>query len=110
METDEPANVGTYHISIIGSVPSTFMDPPTYQEELVVVLTVANECTTDEVVPLATITDQLYYIDEDGNVSFVPSWSTSIPGCPVTYEIGRMDEKTGLERPLNVDELAVVTF
>ena len=28
----------------------------------------------------------------------------------MTYEIGRIDEVTGIERPLNVDELAVITF
>ena len=28
----------------------------------------------------------------------------------MTYEIGRIDDLTGLERPLTVDELAVITF
>lgn len=37
-------------------------------------------------------------------------WSTTIAGCPVTYEIGRIDDDTGLERPLTTDELAVITF
>ena len=28
----------------------------------------------------------------------------------MTYEIGRIDDLTGLERPLTLDELAVITF
>ena len=42
--------------------------------------------------------------------AFVPTWSTTVQGCPVTYEIGRLDELTGLERALAVEELAVMTF
>ena len=43
VKTDDPSNVGTYHISIIGSVPLNFMNP-TYEEELIIILTVNNDC------------------------------------------------------------------
>ena len=62
------------------------------------------------VTPLDTIPDELYYIAEDGTKSFVPTWSTTIPGCPVTYEIGRINDITGLEEPLTAAELVVITF
>ena len=35
VQTDDPSNVGIYHLSIIGSVPLNFMDP-TYEEELII--------------------------------------------------------------------------
>ena len=59
---------------------------------------------------LNTIADELYYIAEDGERAFVPTWSITIVGCPVTYEIGRIDELTGLERILAPEELAIITF
>ena len=107
--SDDPSTVAVYHISIIGSVPSPFMDP-TYEEELLIRLTVNNDCQTDKVTPLDTIPDELYYIAEDGVRTFAPSWSITVIGCPVTYEIGRIDESTGLERPLGSAELAVIDF
>ena len=69
VQTDDPLNVGVYHISIFGRVPTTFMNP-IYEEELLIELKVANECLIDEITPLDTIADQLYYIDEDGTQSF----------------------------------------
>ena len=58
---------------------------------------------------LSSIANELYYIAEDGVRAFVPTWSTTVMGCPVTYEIGRIDELTGLERALAAEELAVIT-
>ena len=43
VQTDDPSNVGEYLISIIGSVPTIYMDP-TYEEELIIKLTVTNAC------------------------------------------------------------------
>ena len=43
VQTDDPSNVGEYHISILGSVPTLYMDP-TYEEELIIKLTVTNDC------------------------------------------------------------------
>ena len=63
--TDDPANVGDYSISIIGSVPGMYMDPA-YSEELILILHVENKCLIDEVTPLSTIDYQLYYIVVDG--------------------------------------------
>ena len=59
---------------------------------------------------LSSIANELYYIAEDGVRAFVPTWSTTVMGCPVTYEIGRIDELTALERALAAEELAVITF
>ena len=109
VQTDEPNNFGTYHISIIGSVPLHLMNP-TYEEELIIILIVNNECQTDEVTSLSTIADELYYIAEDGVRAFAPTWSITVARCPVTYEIGRIDDLTGIERALTASELAVITF
>ena len=43
VQTDDPSNVGEYNISIKGSVPTLYMDP-TYEEELIIKLTVTNDC------------------------------------------------------------------
>ena len=47
-----------YHISIIGSVPGAFMNP-TYSEEIIIDLTVADSCPLDKVNvdPLGAIED-----------------------------------------------------
>ena len=39
--------------------------------------------------------------------TFVPTWSTAIPGCPVTYEIGRVENS--VLRPLTPAETTVIT-
>ena len=69
VQTDDPNNVGIYHLSIIGSVPLSFMDP-SYEEELLIELIVSNDCATDEVTALDSIEDELYYIAENGVRSF----------------------------------------
>ena len=56
MQTDVPSNVGLYHISIIGSVSNVFMNP-SYEEELIIVLTVSNECLLDDVSSSDTISN-----------------------------------------------------
>ena len=109
VQTDDLSNVGVYYISIIGSVSENFMDP-TYEEELIIELIVSNDCGSDEVTALDFIQEELYYITESGVRSFAPTWSTTVAGCPVTYEIGRIDDQSGLERALTVEESAVITF
>lgn len=37
---------------------------------------------------------------------FDPTWTHTLTGCPITYEIGRVE--TGIERPLNPVEIAVL--
>ena len=56
---------------------------------------------------LSTIADELYYIAEDGVRAFVPTWSITVVGCPVTYEIGRI--VNGVEHPLTAVEYAVIS-
>ena len=106
VETDDPVNVGTYHISILASVPAQFMDP-VYEEEIFLILHVNNDCQIDEVTALDTIPDQVYYIKADGVRDFDPTWSNSVPFCPATFEIGRMIN--GVERPLTAAEYAVIS-
>ena len=100
--TDDPANVGDHIVSVTGCVPGLYMDP-VYCEELEINLEVNNDCQLDEVTALSTIGNELYYIDKDGIRQFDPQWSITIPGCPATYEIGRM--VNGVERPLTPEEL-----
>ena len=73
VQTDDPLNEAQYMISIVGSVPTSIMNP-TYTEELIIILNVNNFCRIDTVIPLSTIPNQLYYIAEDGVVSFAPTW------------------------------------
>ena len=105
--TEDPLTQGTYFISIIASVPSVYQYP-VYSEELIITLNVKNQCKIDQVIPLDSIADELYYIAEDGTRSFTPTWSTAVIGCPQTFEIGRM--VNGIERPLTAGEKAVITF
>ena len=73
---------------------------PTYSEELIILLNVRNDCQLDEMTPMSSISNELYYIDRDGKRSFAPTWSSTIVGCPVTYEIGRVENN--VERPLTL--------
>ena len=77
-------------------------------EDLEINLEVNNDCQTDEVTPTSTIDDDDYLIAVDGVISLVPTWDTSVPGCPVTYEIGRI--VNGVEQPLTQEELNVINF
>ena len=61
----------------------------------------------DAVVTLKTISDQLYYIAETNLVTFEPTWSSNVTGCPLVYEIARIEN--GIARSLNSQELAVIT-
>ena len=106
VETDDPSYVGTYYISIIGSVPSLYMDP-VYEEEYFLIVHINNDCQIDEVTATSTIEDQTYYIKKDGIRDFDPTWTNTIPFCPATYEIGRVIN--GVERPLTADEYAVIS-
>lgn len=81
---------------------------PVYSEELEILLEVNNDCQLDEVRALSTIDQQLYYINVDGLRDFDPTWSTTVPGCPATYEIGRI--VNGVERPLTPEEFAVINY
>ena len=50
-----------------------------------------NNCLNDEVTATdAAIADFTYYINEDGTLNWAKSWSNSLAGCPMTFEIGRM--------------------
>jgi len=106
VETDDPSYVGTYYISVVGSVTSKFMDP-VYTEEVFLILHINNDCQIDEVTALDTIPDQTYYIKRDGVVDYDPTWSNTIPFCPATFEIGRV--VGGVERPLTTAEYAVIS-
>ena len=46
VQTDDPDNIGIYHLSIIGSVPLNFMDP-TYAEELIISILI-QPCTVSD--------------------------------------------------------------
>ena len=74
---------------------------------MIINLEVRNECDQDAVVNLKTISDQLYYIAESRVVTFEPTWSSNITGCPLVQEIARIEN--GIARSLNPQELAVIT-
>ena len=66
-----------------------------YSEDLLINLVVTNDCPGDVVTPTSSIPNLLYLISIDGTVSYNPTWSTTVIGCPLTYEIGRVF--TGVE-------------
>ena len=61
-----------------------------YSEDLLINLEVTNECPGDVVTPTSSIPDFIYNLGIDGTVSFYPTWTTTVIGCPVTYEIRRV--------------------
>ena len=101
------ADVGTYEVIVTGTTPAGTMSPA-YSEDLVIQLEVANECATDIVTPTSTISDQTFTIQLDSAKTENPTWSTSVPGCPVTYEIRRV--VVGIDQPLTGFETAALTF
>ena len=101
------ADVGNYEVIVTGTTPAGTMSPA-YSEDLVIQLEVANECATDIVTPTSTISDQTFTIQLDSTKTENPTWSTSVPGCPVTYEIRRV--VVGVDQPLTGFETAALTF
>ena len=65
-------------------------------------------CEDDEVTATgATISDETYYLNYDGLLSWAPTWSSTVPGCPFTYEIGRI--VSSVEQSLTSLETDVLT-
>ena len=108
MQTSDPDHLGDYLISVTGSVPLAFMDP-TYEEELLVRLSVIDVCADDEVSgPTAAIEDDLYLINFDGEKSIAQAWySTTVPGCAIEHDVLRVID--GVARPLTTDEQLVIS-
>ena len=80
-----------------------------YSEDLIIELEVTNECIIDVVTPTSTIKDRTYNLSKDGLISYAPTWTTSVTGCPVTYEI-RLVLPGPTDAPLTAKETAVLTF
>jgi len=104
--TDNPENLGKYKIAVVGKVPAAYMEN-VYTEELLIDLWVMDGCEDDDVTNLTTIDDTLYYIAEDGLVSYQPTWTHSELGCPILYMVSRIVD--GVERDLTPEEALVLT-
>lgn len=63
-------------------------------------------CNDDEVTTFGTIDDTLYYIAEDGLVSYQRTWEHTELGCPITYQVTRIE--SGIERALTPEEQLVL--
>ena len=50
----------------------------------------------------------LYYIAEDGVVSYKPEWSHTKVNCPIEYLVSRIEGS--VERPLTSPEMLVLTL
>ena len=93
VESTNLSDVALYQVIARGSVPSGY---PAYQDELIISLDVANGCLVDEVTTTGTaISDITYILQNDGLLSWTPTWSSTMTGCPLTFEIGRI--VTGVE-------------
>ena len=64
-------------------------------------------CPDDEVTPTSTIDNTLYYIAEDGLISYKPTWTHTLFDCPIIYGVNRIDAD-GTERPLTASEQLVL--
>ena len=83
-----PSNVALYQVVARGSAPSGY---PSFQDELIISLDVTNGCLNDQVTATGTaISDFTYYLNHDGLKSWSPTWSSTVTGCPLTFEIRRI--------------------
>ena len=100
--------MGVFELHVIGTTPAGTMKIP-YSEFLTIDIEVTNECTIDVVTPTSTIKDRDYNLFKDGLVSFAPTWTNSVTGCPVTYEIKLVLNDLS-EVAFSAKETAVLTF
>lgn len=63
----DTSDVGTYELTITGTTPSGTMSP-SFSQDLIIDLTVDNNCANDVVTPLSTIPDTQYIIGVDGSI------------------------------------------
>ena len=102
-----PSNVALYQVVARGSVPSGY---PSFQDELIISLDVANGCLNDQVTATGTaISDFTYNLQKDGLKSWSPTWSSSVAGCPLTFEIRRIIGVVEQEFVLTSHETSVLT-
>ena len=88
-----------------GSVPTGY---PVFSDELTISLDVANGCLNDEVTATGTaISNFSYYVQKTGQLSWSPTWSSTVTGCPLTFKIGRI--VNDVEQALTSHETAALT-
>lgn len=58
----------------------------------------------------SSIPDIDYIIDDTGPLSYSPAWTITSLGCPMTYEIRRIDTVTNVKSALTAYETPVITF
>ena len=104
-----PAHVGTYEVIVEATTPVGKMAPPV-SDQLKIALEVTNECQTDVVTPTATISDRDFIIGQSTKAEFTyaPTWSTTVSGCPFTYEVRRV--VAAVDQALTAHETAALTF
>ena len=114
----------TYVVELTGEILQTDMDP-IYSEVQKIAITVVNTCPTDTLSKISdTFSDYIYYIGENMEESvwtyssskpkvktdFTANWSTSIPYCPMNFEIVRDFDDDGTYSTLTAHETAVVSL
>ena len=68
----------------------------------------ANGCLNDQVTATgAAIADLTYHVQNDGPITWSPTWSSSVTGCPLTFKVGRI--VGGVEQALTSHETAALT-
>ena len=104
--SNSPTDVLNYDIAIIGAVPVGF---PAFSDEQIIKLVVSNGCLLDAVTTNspASIADLTYTMTLTGLLSWSPTWSSTVAGCPLSYNIGRV--VTSTEQALAAHETAVLT-
>ena len=87
VESFDTADLGTYMISIIGTV--TQADP--VSAEMLIEVRIENGCETDQIQTSTLDQDQIIYeIASSSLVSIFPSWgANTVEGCPIEYVLMR---------------------
>lgn len=104
----DPLDIGVFELTVTGTTPVSTMTIP-YSEYLLIDIVVTNECPGDIVLPTDTIADLTYKMVTSGLISYTPTWTVSVVGCPVTYEIRRVLADLS-EVALTAFETAVLTL
>lgn len=82
------AHGGLYRVAVIAAVPAGY---PAFQDELLINLAMNNGCSQDVVTTTSPAIPSLTYtMTQTGLKTWSPTWTSSVAGCPLTYEIARI--------------------
>jgi len=108
VQTDDPTMVGEYEVELKAMVQITDMDP-IYEEYIRFKIIVSNGCLLDEVTVTSAIGDQTHYINYDPQLNLDPTWTQTVDGCPVTFDVYYTDSTSSARLALEASKTTVCT-